>query len=215
VVAPDAATCLEFAPGELREIVFGLSRTVVAAGGPSPVPESEWADFRPGFTNRRVAPRTSFTESECLWRSPGVAAACEGAACATVAESGGYTWVETSHIGSISCVPAGSACDPTAVTAGQLAVIPTTRCQAMTFSGNVWLLDGPDGLMAIMTAMEAATVDTGVALPDGWALRAYSLAEPFTITPRSQGGGCANVVLRDHAVQSWLLVQFPGEVLVW
>lgn len=213
--APESATCLEFASGAPRELVFGLSRTVVAAGGPSPVPESEWADFRPGFTNRRIAPRTALSQNECLWRSPGAAADCEGAACATVVESGGYTWVETSRIGSITCVPAESACDPTAVSAGQLAVIPTTKCQAMTFSGDVWLLDGPDGLVALMTATEASAVDAGVALPEGWSLRQHSLAEPLTLTPRSQGGECAYVVLRDHAVQSYHVVQYPGETFVW
>lgn len=123
----------------------------------------------------------------------------------------GYTWLELSRVEAASCIPAtDKGCDPSAVAPGQLVSVVTTKCHELTFSGEVWYLEGPAGERAVMHATEAQTVNPDVRLPEGWTLRPEVLREPLVIHPHGSGDQCAYNIFRDEAVQAYHQIRYAS-----
>jgi hypothetical protein len=202
---PDAPECLnEQTPGLAKEVLVGATRTVVVAGGDDPISDEAWGDFSPGLGNRKNQDRNLLFEESCFSRSPAAPASCEGEACRSQIEIGGYTWIELSEIVAIDCIPADTpSCGAQGVPEGALTITVTRKCHELVFEGDVWFLNGPSGERAIMHATEAAEPSGDVSLPDGWVLASATLGEPLVLHPFGAEGDCYYNILRDHRVQAY------------
>ena len=89
---PDAATCLNNkSPAVVKEVLDGSLRTVVIAGGPSPISDVDWEHYSPSLGNTKNSDRHVLFTSSCFVRSPGLPANCVGDACRHVVDLDGHT----------------------------------------------------------------------------------------------------------------------------
>ena len=89
---PEDTDCLnEVSPEIAKEIVIGDTLMVAVAGGDTPIPDSEWEDFRPGWGNRKNSTRNLQFDDSCFARSPWADEDCEAEDCASITEVKGYT----------------------------------------------------------------------------------------------------------------------------
>lgn len=210
---PEDTECInEEDPDIAKEIVIGDTLMVAVAGGDNPISDSEWADFRPGWGNRKNSTRNLQFDDSCFARSPWADEDCEGEDCATFVQVKDYTWIELAQIQAIDCLPSGETCNPERLKSGELAFIVTRKCHQITFSGEQFFLYGPYGEQAVLHASggtEAPTTD--VALPDGWSIEQETLDEPLTIHPFGGEGECYYNVIRDELQQSYHQIAYAGD----
>lgn len=209
---PADAACLNKArsPGVAKEVLVGRTRTVVIAGGPSPISDEAWRDFRPGLGKQKNSDRHLLFERSCFSRSPDRPASCRGADCATIERFGGHSWVALSQVVAADCLPDASACERMAARPGGLLVVVTRKCHELVFSGSVYLLTGPAGQRAVMHATADGKPTMDVKLPPGWSLRQEALAAPLVLHPFGGGDACYYNIIRDHRAQSYHQIAYPG-----
>jgi hypothetical protein len=193
-----------------KEVLMGRTRTVVVAGGPSPISDEDWVTFTPGMFNRKNSDRHTLFTRSCFARSPSAPADCVGDRCRRVLENEGHSWVELSKIEAVDCTPAEGGCDPAHVRRGQLAIVVTRKCHEMVFGGRVFLLRGPHGEEAVMHATANGVPTTDVALPQGWQLREETPSEPLVLHPFGGGDACFYNILRDEKTQSYHQFRYAG-----
>ncbi len=196
--------------GIAKEVLIGASRTVVIAGGPSPISDEAWASFSPGLGNQKNSDRHLLFARSCYARSPSRPASCVGEDCREIVSLGGHTWVALSKIRAADCLPSTAACNGTTPLPGGLLVVVTEKCHELTFEGSVFMLRGPDGQRAVMHATPNGTPTTDVTLPPGWTLTTEVLAAPLVVHPFGGGDRCFYNILRDHRQQSYHQIGFSG-----
>jgi hypothetical protein len=207
---PAATACLNSPTpsGIAKEVLVGPTRTVVIAGGASPISDEAWASFSPGFGNQKNSDRHLLFARSCYARSPSRPASCVGDECREIVHLGGYTWVELARIEAADCLPSASACDGTTPRPGALLAVVTQKCHELVFEGTVFMLRGPGGARAVMHATADGRPTTDVTLPAGWTLTTEALASPLVVRPFGGGDRCFYTILRDHRQQSYHQIAF-------
>lgn len=209
---PSGFTCLN-APtptGIAKEVLVGSMRTVVIAGGPSPISDEDWATFSPGLGNLKNSDRHVLFKRSCFARSPSRPASCSGDDCRELVELAGHTWVALSAIRAADCLPTAAACDGAAPRPGGLLVVVTEKCHELVFEGTGFMLRGPNGERAVMHATADGHPTTEVTLPEGWTLSKETLESPLVVHPFGGGDRCFYNVIRDHRQQSYHQISFAG-----
>ena len=209
---PAGAACLNSPTpsGIAKEVLVGFTRTVIIAGGASPISDEAWASFSPGFGNQKNSDRHLLFARSCYARSPSRPASCVGDGCRESVNLGGHTWVELARIEAADCLPSASACDATTPRPGGLLAVVTQKCHELTFEGTVFMLRGPGGERAVMHATADGRPTTEVTLPAGWALTTEDLASPLVVRPFGGGDRCFYTILRDHRQQSYHQIAFAA-----
>lgn len=209
---PASPTCLNkpSPQGIAKEVLIGSIRTVVIAGGPDPISDVEWEGYNPGLGNQKNSDRHLLFSRSCFSRSPARPATCAGDDCAEILTKDGHTWVHLSKIEAADCTPDPSACDGTAAKPGGLVAVVTRKCHELVFEGSAYLLSGPRGERAVMHATADGVPTTDVSLPAGWTLRREPLREPLVLHPFGGGDVCFYNVIRDHKLQSYHQIAYPG-----
>jgi hypothetical protein len=193
-----------------KEVMVGSTRTVVIAGGATPISDASWATYQPGFGMTKNSDRHVMFSSSCFARSPSVPADCSGDSCREIVEFDGYTWVGLSNILAVDCVPAEGGCDPGGVLPGQLAFVVTRKCHELVFTDEVYRLRGPNGIEAIMHATADGKPDVNVSLPQGYSITQEALTEPLVLHPFGGGDECYYNIIRDEKAQSYHQIGFEG-----
>jgi hypothetical protein len=208
---PTVPTCLNnpVMSGTAKEVLNGSRREVVIAGGTNPISDEKWATYTPSLGNQKNSDRHLLFSQSCFSRSPGKPADCVGDACRDVIEMDGYTWIGLSKIEAADCVPSGG-CDGTAAKPGGLLVIITRKCHELVFEGDVFMLQGPAGVSAVMHATADGNPTTDVVLPAGWTLTKQTLTTPLVVHPFGGGDACFYNVIRDSKLQSYHQLTYAG-----
>jgi hypothetical protein len=209
---PASTVCLNSATptGIAKEVLIGSTRTVVIAGGPSPISDEAWASFSPGLGNQKNSDRHLLFARSCYARSPSRSASCVGDDCREIVTLGGYSWVALSKIDAADCLPSSSACSGTTPRPGGLLVVVTQKCHELIFEGTAFMLRGPNGERAVMHATPDGRPTTDVTLPAGWTLTMETLASPLVVRPFGGGDRCFYNIIRDHRQQSYHQLSFAG-----
>ena len=190
---------------------MGFTRTVVIAGGDTPISDASWPAYQPSLGNQKNSDRHLRFNSSCFIRSPKAPVDCVGDACREIRELDGYTWVALSHILAADCLPSRSACQGTTAKPFGLLVVVIQKCHQIDFEGDVIFLEGPRGEQAIMHATSDGHPDLDVPLPPGWTLRKETLTTPLSVTPFGGPGECFYNVIRDSRLQSYHQLKYPEE----
>lgn len=198
--------------GIAKEVLMGSQRTVVIAGGPSPISDTAWETYSPSLGNKKNSDRHLLFERSCFSRSPSSPADCQGEACREVQELDGHTWVSLSKIHAWDCIPSVESCSNMAARPGGLLVVVTSKCHRLQFEREVLMLSGPQGERAVMHATNDGVPTTDVRLPQGWTLRRETLDTPLVLFPFGGEGKCFYNIIRDEKLQSYHQLAYPREV---
>ncbi len=193
-----------------KEVLNGSLKTVVIAGGPSPISDDAWPKYTPGLGNTKNSDRHLLFTKSCFSRSPSKSADCQGDACSDVITMDGYSWIGLSKIEAADCVPSASACDGTTAKPGGLLFVVTRKCHELVFENEAFFLSGPNGERAVMHATADGNPTVDVRLPAGWKLEKQPLATPLVVHPFGGGNECLYNVIRDHKLQSYHQLAYAG-----
>ncbi len=203
---PEGSTCLNN-PGEVglaKELINIRENIVVVGGGTNPMPDAEWADYRPRLPWIKNINRNTLFSDSCFYRSPTAPVDCEGEACRIERDISGYSWVELSLVDAQDCVATGDAeCTANGVDPGAVSITVTRKCHQIIFTDEIYELVDPAGNRYVMHAIDADTPDVNPTLPDGWTLARVALSEPLEILPFGGGDNCYHNVVRDHLGQGY------------
>ena len=197
--------------GSAKEVLVGSTRTVIIAGGASPISDEAWTSFSPGFGNQKNSDRHLLFARSCYARSPSRSTSCVGDGCREIVDLGGYTWVELATIEAADCLPSAGACDGTTPRPGGLLAVVIRKCHELVFEGTVFMLRGPSGERAVMHATADGQPTTELTLPEGWTLTIEELTSPLVVHPFGGGDSCFYTILRDHRQQSYHQIAFAAE----
>jgi hypothetical protein len=188
-----------------KELINVRTFEIVLGGGANPMPDDEWADFRPRLPWLKNSTRFLLFDDSCFFRSPGGPPDCSGADCTIFREEFGHTWLLLTTMANITCYPDPSGCTNDTVAPGYLSFNTIDKCQQLTFNGpTIYELSDPVGNRFVMHATGTGTPElAAVQLPAGWQLTEVSLSEPLVIEPVGGGSACYYNIVRDNLVQSY------------
>ena len=79
--------------GFAKELIHQPESMVVVDGGPNPVPDLEWDDFKPRFPWSKNIDRNILFQKTFFIRSPYAPMDCSGSNCLIIREYKDYTWL--------------------------------------------------------------------------------------------------------------------------
>jgi hypothetical protein len=134
-----------------------------------------------------------------------------GAACFTIDELLGYTWLKLTTVVGNSCFPDTAGCSGDQVKAGYVSINTIAKCHRLVYPGpTIYELADGKGNRYVMHATATGKPDLTATLPAGWTLTARDISEPLTLLPFGGGDSCYYNVIRDNLVQSYHQVAFSG-----
>ncbi len=210
---PAGSTCLgQGGPSVAKELINVRTFEIVVAGGANPMPDEQWADFRPRLPWMKNSTRFLLFDDSCFFRSPGAPVDCVGDACVTFIEEFDHTWLLLTTLDNATCLPEASGCVRDEIRPGFVSVSSISKCHQLTFSGpTIYELSDPAGNRYVMHATATGTPDTTtVQLPNGWQLQAKTISEPLVIEPVGDGDDCYYNILRDNLLQSYHQYVYAG-----
>lgn len=174
--------------GTAHELISVKDLVVVVSGGDNPMPDAEWASYRPPLPWQKNIERKLLFASTSFLRSPYAPEGATGSARYTVRAVSGHSWIELAKPVCVDFIPAGQATDMLKPSPGHLVVKTILKPQAMRWEGAIYRLTDNRGNYYVMHAFEdPAGPTTEVALPPGWSLARVQLEAPLVLMP-SQGG---------------------------
>jgi hypothetical protein len=104
---------------------------VYLAGGDTPITESEWDATTVRFPHMKNSKRYLLFDDNCLYRSPGKPANCQGDGCVRFVELYGHSWFVLNELSGQGCYPDASGCSGDTVKAGYVSITTIDKCQRL------------------------------------------------------------------------------------
>ncbi len=187
--------------GFAKELIHQPESMVVVDGGPNPVPDQEWDDFKPRFPWSKNIDRNILFQKTFFIRSPYAPMDCSGSNCLIIREYKDYTWLELAQPAAVDYIPGETNFlkpDP-----GYLVVKVIRKCQFLQFEDGFYRLTDGRGNFYAMHATETGEPTTEVVLPPGWTVKRIDFVQPLTLSPFGSDGECYFNMVGDHLGQGY------------